>query len=178
LPDGRPGETLIIIMVKLFTMVKLFALLLVITAVTAAPATGLGGATAVDDETVDAVGARLRCVVCQNLSVADSPSEMAHQMRGIIRERLASGETPDQVVAYFVEKYGEWILLAPTARGFNLLVWAMPAVALGVGLVVVAFWLSRWTRPRRTPAPGLAAPDDPIDPSLRARIRSEMEGNA
>ena len=66
----------------------------------------------VNEDTVREIAAQLRCVVCQNLSVADSPSEMANQMRGIIRERLQAGDTPEQVVAYFVDKYGEWILLS------------------------------------------------------------------
>ena len=58
----------------------------------------------VDEATVTEIASQLRCVVCQSLSVADSPSETANQMRGLIRERLAAGETPDQVQAYFVEK--------------------------------------------------------------------------
>jgi len=53
------------------------------------------------------------------------------------RERLAAGESPEQVKAYFVEKYGLWILLAPPRQGFNLLVWVVPFVALGAGLVLV-----------------------------------------
>ena len=126
-------------------------------------------AGAVDEEIVYAVALQLRCVVCQNLSVADSPSEMANQMRGIIRERLAAGETPEQVVQYFMDKYGEWILLSPRRRGFNLLVWAAPVVAVLVGLAIVAILLRRWTRPR--PRPAEAA----IDPALRERVRRELE---
>ena len=78
--------------------------------------TGAAAAVPVDEKTVHDVAAQLRCVVCQSLSVADSPSETANQMRGIIRERLAAGESPAEVRAYFVEKYGEWILLAPPSR--------------------------------------------------------------
>src|SRR5262249_51301950 len=74
-------------------------------------------ATHVAEQAVHDIAAQLRCVVCQNLSVADSPSEMASQMRAVIRERLATGERPDQVVQYFVDKYGEWILLAPRRQG-------------------------------------------------------------
>ena len=84
-------------------------------------------ATNVDDARMYEVGSQLRCVVCQNLSVADSPSEMAHQMRGIVRDRLRAGESPDQVVEYFVDKYGEWILLKPRRHGFNWLVWLAPS---------------------------------------------------
>ncbi len=123
----------------------------------------------VDEETVREVAAQLRCVVCQNLSVADSPSEMANQMRGVIRERLAAGDTPEQVVQYFVDKYGEWILLSPRGQGFNLLVWAAPVVAVLAGLAAVAVLLWRWTHPR--PLPRLGA----IDPALRERVRRELD---
>ena len=92
----------------------------------AAPGLAQPPATNVDDARMYEVGSQLRCVVCQNLSVADSPSEMAHQMRGIVRDRLAAGDTPDQVIQYFVDKYGEWILLKPRRHGFNWLVWLAP----------------------------------------------------
>jgi len=125
-------------------------------------------AAAVSEDAVHEVAGQLRCVVCQSLSVADSPSETAHQMKDIIRERLAAGETPEQVRAYFVEKYGTWILLAPPRQGFNLLVWVVPFVGLGLGLVLVLIVVRRWSR--RPAAP--AAP--PLDPAMRARIRREM----
>lgn len=129
------------------------------------PATHLG------EEAVYTIASQLRCVVCQNLSVADSPSEMAQQMRATIRDRLAAGETPDQVVQYFVERYGEWILLAPRRRGFTLLVWLLPPLALLAGLGVVAVRLRKWTRraaARRTDGPA-------IDAAMRERIRHELE---
>jgi cytochrome c-type biogenesis protein CcmH len=129
---------------------------------------GAAGAVPVDETTVHDVAAQLRCVVCQSLSVADSPSETANQMRGIIRERLAAGESPAEVRAYFVEKYGEWILLAPPKSGFNLLVWVVPFAGLGLGLVLVAVILRRWSR--KIP-PGAPAG---VDPALRERIRREM----
>ncbi|MEP6731002.1 MAG: cytochrome c-type biogenesis protein CcmH, partial [bacterium] len=68
-----------------------------------------------------AVAAELRCPVCQGLSIQDSPSELAQSMRSLVRDQLADGKSPDQVKAYFVSKYGEWILLAPKAHGFNVL---------------------------------------------------------
>jgi len=129
---------------------------------------GPAAAAPVDEKTVHDVAAQLRCVVCQSLSVADSPSETASQMRGIIRERLAAGESPAEVRAYFVEKYGEWILLAPPKSGFNLLVWVVPFVGLGLGLVLVAVVLRRWSRKIPPGAPAT------VDPALRERIRREM----
>jgi cytochrome c-type biogenesis protein CcmH len=127
-------------------------------------------ASPVSDDQVRAIASELRCVVCQSLSVADSPSETAHQMRDLIRDRLAAGETPEQVKAYFVAKYGDWILLAPPRRGFTLLVWTAPFAALAIGLVVVAVLVRRWSR--RRPAPVAETPR--IDDATRARIAREM----
>ena len=123
----------------------------------------------VNEETVHEIASQLRCVVCQSLSVADSPSETANQMRGIIRERLAAGETPAQVRDYFVDKYGPWILLSPPRRGFDLLVWVAPFVVLGVGLVVVGLVIRRW---RRAPSP---VRPPALEPAVRERIRREIE---
>jgi cytochrome c-type biogenesis protein CcmH len=122
----------------------------------------------VSDALAYQIASELRCVVCQNLSVADSPSEMAAQMRAIVRERLAAGDSPEQVREYFVERYGEWILLAPRRQGFNLLVWGFPIVAVAVGMVAVAALLRRWTR-RQPPAPVA------VDAAMSERIRREME---
>jgi cytochrome c-type biogenesis protein CcmH len=133
-----------------------------------APVSGQHPGRHVEQQTVYEIAAQLRCVVCQNLSVADSPSEMATQMRGVIKERLAAGERPEQVLRFFVDKYGEWILLSPPRRGFSLLVWIFPAVAVAAGLGIVALVLRRWTR-----RPGVSPP--PLDPEMRERIRRETE---
>jgi cytochrome c-type biogenesis protein CcmH len=90
-------------------------------------------------------------------------------MRGIVRERLAAGESPEQVVAYFVEKYGEWILLSPRREGFNLVVWIAPFAGIAVGLLVVAILIVRWSRRSRP-----AVADEPVDPALRERIAREL----
>ncbi len=124
----------------------------------------------VQEQDVYAIAAQLRCVVCQNLSVGDSPSEMANQMRVVIRERLAAGESREQVIQYFVDKYGDWILLAPPRRGFTLLVWIFPYIAVGIGLIIVGYFLRTWTR-RSSVAP----PKVVVDPTMSERIRREME---
>lgn len=133
-------------------------------------AAGQPPATAVNEREVYEVASQLRCVVCQNLSVADSPSEMANQMRAVVRERLAAGERPEQVIAYFVDKYGQWILLSPPARGFTLLVWVVPFIALGLGLVLAAVLVRRWTRRPAAPSAGRS-----VDTAMSERIRRELE---
>ncbi len=94
-----------------------------------------------------ALASELRCPVCQGLSIQDSPSELAQQMRSVVRDQLAAGKSPDDVKRYFVEKYGEWILLAPKAQGFNVLVYALPVAAVLAGIAIVATAVKRWSRP-------------------------------
>ncbi len=125
-----------------------------------------------DDPEVYEIASQLRCVVCQNLSVADSPSEMAAQMREVVRERLRAGESREQVLAYFVDKYGEWILLKPRPQGFTLLVWVVPPLAVVVGLGLVAAAVRRWASRGPRASSGTRAA---VDPVLRERIRRELE---
>jgi len=103
-------------------------------------------AVPVDEHVVHELAAQLRCVVCQTLSVADSPSETAHQMQSIIRERLAAGESPEQVKAYLV-----------------------PFAGLGAGLVLVLVLVRRWSR---RPAPAAEGPRP--DAAMRERILRAM----
>ena len=100
------------------------------------------------DERVHEIGAGLRCPVCLNLSVADSPSKLAGEMRSEIETQLRAGRSPDQIRAFFIDRYGEWILLSPRRHGWNFLPWAVPIVGLLVG---VALWVA-FVR-RRAPAP-------------------------
>jgi cytochrome c-type biogenesis protein CcmH len=124
------------------------------------------GAVSVEEQARQ-IAAELRCPVCQGLSVADSPSGMAKQMQDLIRERLENGESPEAIKAYFVERYGEWILLAPKQEGFNLLVWVLPFLGLGGGAVGLVLVLRRW---RRRPS---AAPAS-VDSAYLERVRREM----
>lgn len=91
------------------------------------------------------LASELRCPVCQGNSIQDSPSELAQQMRDLIRDQLRSGKTPDEVRSYFVDKYGEWILLSPKAEGLNLIVYIVPLIAVLVGGLVVWRTVRRWT---------------------------------
>jgi cytochrome c-type biogenesis protein CcmH len=105
-----------------------------------------------------AVASQLRCPVCQGLSIQDSPSDLAQSMRSVVRDQLAAGRTPDQVKAYFVSKYGEWILLAPKPRGFNLVAYAIPLFVVVGGGAAIVLAVRRWTT-----SPGIDAADRAVD---------------
>jgi cytochrome c-type biogenesis protein CcmH len=107
------------------------------------------------EERTRALASELRCVVCQNLSVADSPSEMAQQMRAIVREQLAAGKTPEQIKDFFVSKYGQWVLLKPETSGFSLLLWLLPYVALTFGVIIALLVIRRWVKRRAAPMPAV-----------------------
>jgi cytochrome c-type biogenesis protein CcmH len=94
-----------------------------------------------------ALAAQLRCPVCQGLSIQDSPSELSQEMRSLVKDQLKAGKSPEEVKAYFVSKYGEWILLEPKPRGFNLLVYALPVLLVAGGIGLVTVLVKRWTRP-------------------------------
>ncbi len=114
---------------------------------------------AADDPQLEAqvreLAARLRCPTCRALSIQDSPSGMAQEMRNLIREQLRAGKTPEEVTAYFVERYGEWILLKPTAEGFNWTVWLLPILMLAGGLFFVFLTARRWVAQGRAQASAL-----------------------
>lgn len=120
------------------------------------------------DERVRDVASELRCVVCQNLSVADSPSDLAKEMRNLIRELLQQGKTPAEIKAYFVSRYGEFVLLEPPKRGFNLLVWGLPFAAILVGAGGIYLVAKRWTQQEHQAAP-------PLDPAYAERVRREIK---
>ena len=84
-----------------------------------------------------AISGELRCMVCQNQSIDDSNADLAKDLRVLVRERLTAGDTDDQVRAYLVSRYGEFVLLKPPL-GFNtLLLWGMPVALLVIGGVVI-----------------------------------------
>lgn len=115
-------------------------------AASAAPSGDVAVASGPLEESYVRVARQLRCPVCQQLSILDSPADLAVEMRAVVRERLAAGESEEQVLAYFVSKYGQWVLLDPPKRGFNLVVWLGPLVLLVGGALVLAKVFAAWLR--------------------------------
>jgi cytochrome c-type biogenesis protein CcmH len=97
----------------------------------------------------------LRCLVCQNQTLADSNAPLAVDLRNQIREQLAAGKSEQQVVDFMVERYGDFVLYRPPFKASTALLWAGPFIFL-----IAGFWfLLRFLRRRQVPAPELSAED-------------------
>lgn len=96
----------------------------------------------IDDEARE-ISYLLMCPVCQGQSVAESNSELAKDMRSIIRQKLEAGESKEEIINYFVNRYGESILGYPPVKGVNLLLWILPALAVLFGGIGIGLFLYR-----------------------------------
>jgi cytochrome c-type biogenesis protein CcmH len=112
------------------------------------------------------IGSTLRCPVCRGLPIAESPAELARQMMGELRTQIAAGKNDDQIVDYFIARYGNSVLLSPPKSGVGLIVWLAPVLA-----VLLGGW-GLWTFLR-----GSSRREMPeADPALLARVRAELAG--
>ena len=100
------------------------------------------------DSKARAVGATLKCPVCNGLALTESPSDFAKSMYAEVRSQVAKGQSPQQIKAFFVEKYGSSVLLEPPFSGVTLLVWLLPIGALAVGAWGLVGYLRRAARPQ------------------------------
>jgi cytochrome c-type biogenesis protein CcmH len=113
------------------------------------------GAQAYDDQAWR-IAQELQCPICQGQSVAESNSQLATQMRALIREKLAAGESREAILQYFVDRYGETVLMSPPRSGFSAFAWVTPYIGV---LAAVGFLI--WVVRRRS-----------------ARESGDAEGNA
>ncbi len=97
------------------------------------------------DQRVQDVASQLECPICQNETVASSPSFLAQQMRMVIRQQLQSGKSEQEVVQYFAHSYGDQIVASPPWQGFSLLAWLVPIALLLGGAVLLWFTLRDWS---------------------------------
>ena len=93
-----------------------------------------------------ALSEKLRCLVCQNQTIADSNAELAADLRRQIHEQIAAGKSDKEIVDYMVARYGDFVLYQPPVKSTTLLLWAGPLLLLAIGVVV----LVRTVRSRRT----------------------------
>lgn len=117
------------------------------------------------------LGKTIRCAVCQGLSIADSPAPMAQAMLDRVRDKVHAGENDQQIRDYFVQRYGEWILLSPPPHGFNWIVWMAPFALIAAGLGLLAVRASRKPEQRADKAAEVPQGGD----DYLAAIRREVE---
>lgn len=126
----------------------------------------LAGADAALEARVQAVSQQLRCVVCQNQSIAESDADLARDLRRQVREMLAAGQDEAAVRAFMVERYGDFVLYDPPLRPATWLLWLGPALLLLAALS--GFWVRLR---RRLPA---ALPDEQARVRARALLQDDQ----
>ncbi|WP_299818546.1 cytochrome c-type biogenesis protein [uncultured Jannaschia sp.] len=107
----------------------------------------------------------LRCLVCRNESIDESNADLARDMRLLVRERLAAGESDAEIVEGLVDRYGEFVLLEPQRNGANLILWGAPLLLLLAGAGVAAAHIMRQSK---------AVPDG-LDPAEEAQLRELLD---
>ena len=80
----------------------------------------------------------IRCVVCQGQPISGSNADLAGDMRRMVRERIAAGDTPEQVRAWLIGRYGDWVSFKPQLRAQTLPLWLVPLLALAGGIALVS----------------------------------------
>ena len=116
----------------------------------------------------EALGTTLRCLVCQDESINESPAPLAHDIRVFLRQLLVAGDTDAEARQAIVARYGEFVLLQPPVQPATYALWFGPVAILGVGLIGTVLWL------RRRPADPVSAA--PLTPQERARLDSLLRG--
>jgi cytochrome c-type biogenesis protein CcmH len=115
----------------------------------------------------------LRCMVCQNQSIDDSEAPLARDLRLLVRERIAAGDSDAQVIDFLVARYGEFVLLKPRLEPRTLLLWLLPPVALAGG--GFALWIHSRRRSRSAVADAAAVS---LTPDEEARLEALISGEA
>ena len=128
------------------------------------------------DQRVHNVASQLKCLVCQGESVADSPATLSLQMRGVIRQQLQSGKSEQEVIQYFVSRYGDRILLSPPWQGLTLLVWLVPIALMVSGILLLFVVLRSWqSQSNKEPVVADRAESVDIDENELAYYQQQIE---
>jgi cytochrome c-type biogenesis protein CcmH len=126
------------------------------------------GATAAEPPRAADLEAELVCPVCETtLDQSDAP--VARRMKVFIRERIAAGDSEDEIKDALVTEFGPGVLATPPKSGFGLLAWLLPLAALGAGAIAIGLLVRRWSRRRAPPGP-----EHPLDPELERRVDEEL----
>lgn len=114
-----------------------------------------------------ALTAELRCVVCQNQSVADSNAELAQDVRDLVREKIMAGQTDAEITTFLVERYGDFVLYDPPLKPSTYFLWLGPLIILGIALIALVYFIRRHAQATATPTPLTAAEQDKLEQILK-----------
>ncbi len=153
-------------------MARLFALLLALLAPTSWAYAKEAAPAAADpalEQRVMTLAAGLRCLVCQNQTIADSSAPLAEDLRNQVREKMRQGANDSQIIDFMVERYGDFVLYRPPVKATTLLLWFGPLLLVAAGLLV----LLRRLRRRPAPEPELSAAERERARKLLAESEAE-----
>ena len=114
----------------------------------------------------------LRCAVCQNQPISESNADLARDMRQIVREQIQAGKSREEILNYFVERYGDYVLLNPPKRGPGVVVWLVPIVLLLVVGISGFVFLRNRLKPALPSVPKLSKEDAALVRAARKQNRS------
>jgi len=153
----------------------LASLLLAMLAVAAFPAGAVNPSEVLADPALEErareVSKGLRCVVCQNQSIDDSNADLARDMRILVRERIAAGDSNDEVTAYMVSRYGDFVLLKPPLKKGTYVLWFGPGVIVVLALIGIFFFY------RRRAGAASQAPAELLSNDERRRLEALLKEN-
>jgi cytochrome c-type biogenesis protein CcmH len=136
---------------------------------------------------INEVAKKLSCPTCTGINVADCPTETCAQWRAKIGEMLVEGKGEQEILDYFAARYGDHVLQVPPKRGFFVLVWALPVIAILAGLAWLAYLMRGWSRrtaaaaaeypqdAATAAASGAAEDGDPIEDEYLQRVQQDLE---
>ncbi len=158
-------------------MIALRSIVLALALIGAAPAFAVQPDEVLADPALEAraraLSKELRCMVCQNQSIDDSDAPLARDLRLLVRERLAAGDSDSKVIDFLTARYGEFVLLKPRFGAGTALLWLAPLIALAVGGIGVAFAFRR----RRAEPESPSAAEPVLTAAEQARV-AELLGRA
>jgi cytochrome c-type biogenesis protein CcmH/NrfF len=139
------------------------------------PMPGAEAGSGIDDNNLQFrdIAKELRCPTCTGLSVLESDATFSVQIKNQVKEQMQLGKNKKEVIDYFVDRYGPWIMREPPKKGFNLLAWLVPTALLCLG--PIAIWLLVWKRRIHVNNQGVRA-NEPIIAEMQQRLLEMKKG--
>ena len=113
------------------------------------------------------------CPLCAGQTIAQSSNETSRQMRDLVVKKLRQGESKEEILQYFENRYGERILATPSKKGFNLILWLLPFAAIALAAIIIYFLIRRWSAGIQL-TPGNPLDEDPLL-GYQERLEKELK---